>query len=457
MAGYSSSSYNLTSYEELFFNMTIEEKARTAAFLNHLLNEKLEFKRCQDEVEDIKQSTQECLELFCSTLGKLNPAFKVGRVFPVGSMAEGTRIVEPSEFDFIVALKEWSGNVDVKRITHAGGWIRKRFKHEEALQTFPVVKQEHALIKFPNKEGYKGNSDICAFLDKANGSFWDYKHYEKKIFTNAFEACKEVRIEKSSGIMMFNGSPDFHGPVYSVEIMWKPKNDHSPSLKVDVDIAPAIFVEDVRKVFSEKDVYGLSERNTKKILEVNSFLLMPARKCFESMMHYQFAFTNTEVELIQQLSETHKNCIKLLKFFFRDHTVISSFILKTCVLIHSGNCDSKDSEYECLFDVLKVLVRGLPILDKKVGGRLGFCNLFMDSNLIQQRLYEPVEVNRIRQYMLDIMTTLIEIGKHTSPNSFNVGYARCKSLTRAESKQDEKQPYTTEDSIIDAGMYKLRM
>ena len=68
----------------------------------------LEYKRPDAEVECITNDVEAMVKKILTLVGISDPRFEISHQYLVGSMAEGTRIGEPDEFDFLVVLKHFS-------------------------------------------------------------------------------------------------------------------------------------------------------------------------------------------------------------------------------------------------------------------------------------------------------------------------------------------------------------
>ena len=97
---------------------TENEKDRALTnYINDTIRNELTFKQSHEEVKLIKNSVNSMVDFIMYEVSSIDNRFEMLRKVPVGSMAEGMRICNPDEFDFMIVLKTLSkpGVIQVRR------------------------------------------------------------------------------------------------------------------------------------------------------------------------------------------------------------------------------------------------------------------------------------------------------------------------------------------------------
>ena len=84
-------------------------------FLNELYAEEVDIERnfSDQEILDIRTAVDQQVILLTETIGEIDPRFRIREVIQVGSAQEGTQIVRPCEYDYILVLYALSKPVAV--------------------------------------------------------------------------------------------------------------------------------------------------------------------------------------------------------------------------------------------------------------------------------------------------------------------------------------------------------
>lgn len=77
--------------------------------------------KVKNESDDIKTCITELVSVICKNMGRLDPRMKC-TLFPTGSSAEGTKLGDPTEFDFVFCLDQFSDLCEVEEIEAKKGF-----------------------------------------------------------------------------------------------------------------------------------------------------------------------------------------------------------------------------------------------------------------------------------------------------------------------------------------------
>ena len=73
-------------------------------FLDNIVATRLSFSQSNLEVQVVEQLVHKMVNDIAKEAYSADPSFTFGEVIPVESMAEGTRIIKPNEFDFMIVV-----------------------------------------------------------------------------------------------------------------------------------------------------------------------------------------------------------------------------------------------------------------------------------------------------------------------------------------------------------------
>lgn len=308
-------------------------------------SKKLVSKRSAEEIEEISTSVKEMVTQITSefkTYGD-NEFYDVKCIHSVGSMAEGTRIGNPKEFDFIVELKKFSTTNMAK-----------------ALEIIPIDTIEECATPFGVHHPFQ-HAHIKVIDTKMKETFKDYilkdEYLNKTLFSpTTRQAVLEYAIgnlgknilSKNYGTLEITDiPPGKNGPAGSFVLLWKSKDE---KLFITIDTVMAIAVS--QEMLKDKESIV---NDCFKHLKNESCFLLPAGS-FQNNRCFKYAFTLTEVERMKSLSDYHKICYRLMKDFVgRDGSVsraFPSYVLKTVVLRHSEKCEEKNDVFSCIVDII---------------------------------------------------------------------------------------------------------
>lgn len=347
--------------------------------------------RSSAEIEDIKLAVDEMVDRLIATFGDYGDSrqFEVSHKYLVGSMAEGTRITEPNEFDFIVVLKELSkpGALKVKLIDN----VKDCSDHFEMKEH--ALKHVHVKVKDSNlRKLYKWEILDDGYLKTI---ITLQEHME--VLRAAIEKNITYEIVKDTGRLSVLDTVAPNGPAGTFSLQWMPQNtlESNPFL-INVDTVLAI---EISKTFAKKEDASVP-KYFKLLKDDKSCLILPAglhdihgQRCFKC------SFARTEVKLMKSLSEYHKACYRLMKHIVVQgeekidryiSTAFPSYLIKTVVLKHSARCE-KDNILSCIVDIIKQMSKICHHFDR-IHNHFAETTLFFKENFVSEAPYEEEQI-----------------------------------------------------------------
>lgn len=312
-------------------------------------SKKLESERSAEEIEEIRTSVKEMVTLITSEFIRYgdNEFYDVKCIHSVGSMAEGTRIGNPKEFDFIVELKKFSTANMAKALE-----IISIDTIEDCSTPFGAVQHpfQHAHIKVIDTELKETFGDYILKDEYLNKTLFSPTTRQAVLKYAIGNLVKNVICKKYGTLEITDIPPGKNGPAGSFVLLWKSNNLKKEKLFITIDTVMGIAVS--QDMLKDKES---SVNDCFKHLKNESCFLLPAGS-FQNNRCFKYAFTLTEVERMKSLSDHHKICYRLMKDFVgRDGSVskaFPSYVLKTVILRHSVKCEEKTDFFACIVDII---------------------------------------------------------------------------------------------------------
>lgn len=311
-----------------------------------------------DEIErKVKAVVQQLLEY----TGEKDPRFRSSEILSVGSYKENTKILEPDEFDFLVVMDELSKPgvismvkddalpcytyLEVQDEVVAYNWWCDENKILHQFQYLPNVTDVpesfcttmlSAISEVAKCQNVKLSMDNTTILAVEIEEKTDRIGLTFKSIKDSFLHQAAVR------------SPNF---ILSLVV-----NGHH----LTVDICPAIRYSNVNEVYLIDDSYysDLAEQVIKRgtILFVNQHLGGPPHPHHRL---FKITFTETENDIVQNMTKNHKHIYIFLKFFNKYFETVlynpfPSYVLKVACIQHSLTCECSTIS-GCLKDIVEIL------------------------------------------------------------------------------------------------------
>ncbi|XP_053380003.1 uncharacterized protein LOC128548671 isoform X2 [Mercenaria mercenaria] len=318
-------------YEE--DNVLEEEKnCKLTYFFRDILKKRIDFQISSDEVTDIIFAVEYLVGIIVAAVSSNVIWLPFSRLVKVGSMAEGTKVGSPDEFDYLVVLDQ--KGVEVNRSC-------------EQNRGYAHIKVTDPQLQRIWKKWLYGDYLQGAFTHGFSGIFPGYFD----TLGNAFmyevgEIIKYLKDDlfcsRQTGRMLVNKNIQKHGPAFTPQFLWEPHSRRGKKITINVDITPAFEVDLSEDIIKKDDTFHADF--WKKIEAHGKFMLIPCHEpvsCTSCVLCFRLTFTETEVELVRGLSKHHRECYKLLKYIFSSgggYSFMSSYAWKTLVLKHACYC-----------------------------------------------------------------------------------------------------------------------
>ena len=360
------------------------QSARTAAvdtldrFYNDLYNKELKLKLGDVELADLYSAVNDFVRRIANDVGRKDPRLKIDDVISVGSAREGTQICTPCEYDFLLVLKELSNNNDL--ILYAGcpdslSYVHVYLHGARSRRCFNDIAKDGYLKATQNYENY-----IPFYL----------QHGLRQILKTSLQSVAtdnaSLEVSNDSGTLKFKSTEiEAHGPALMLLLSWQSHHGSDP-MDISIDLCPAIrtlplrlFAGKVEELITPESVACQSYyEHARKTVSV---LLIPCRRSATCVygLCFKVAHTETEMRLMENITEHHRRCYKILKYlingrpgpsiakksvlskvyypFYDYPTQVHSYALK--VLVWNHHYKSKCIENNCLSSCLDEILSDL--------------------------------------------------------------------------------------------------
>ena len=394
---------------------TTEQQASCVdMFINSLNNQCLAFKFTADEVDDIQSAVHDVIMQIVQKLKDLDDRYESHDVIRVGSFVEGTKIVEPDEFDYLIVIDELSkpGILEPLRVCEQGrGHVHLHITDETMKSRWSDCMDDDQL------QGFVLNDPSC-----------DAVGFSALITNLYMEQNKEKPIicSKPTGFVKFAGVRAFREPNTVIYLTWSSKHPKD-IFQITADLSPAIRCYNVTEIVTKDDCPY--KTFYERIQQHGSFLLTPGKgyrsersKCF------RISLTEVEVGLVKSLESKHKVCYRFLKYVLAYfcckpsspkmcYNGLSSYILKSAVLhnVAMDGCKSDPSIYGCmeeiLYYLLNCLMRDKPYLPHMPSIFIDDHNLFQNLMSYQTSKLTAIEMTMHVQSLMMLLFFIQKLEK----------------------------------------------
>ena len=341
---------------------TNEPKETLNIFLNELYDKQLDLKvkfSNDEEIRDIRDAVVKQTTVVAHTIGEIDSRLRIGEVIPVGSAREGTQIVRPCEYDFILTLDVLSKPGAVSIIPADPDDAKREYMH---------VKLENPLMKSVfhafSEGGFIRGSSLSLFRP-------GIRPFLLRAIQEAVYLCSASIVKQNTGTLKFKHKykAKLHGPAFMIRLIWE-SNRTKTSMEISVDLCLAVKLHGVPdKVLPLSNI----SFSTYKLYaqRVGSVMLIP-----RNGLRFKVTFTESELMLTSTMSEHHRKCYKILKYiingepypserskskileYFQDsETNIHSYALKTAIWNHHYKelCPEEHDLGSCIIKIVKIL------------------------------------------------------------------------------------------------------
>ena len=280
-----------------------EKRDTLNKFYNDLYADKIRFKLNSQEVNDIREAVIECVMTISDKLGHIDEKFRIRDVILVGSAREGTQIISPDEYDFLFVIDALSQQnlIEINKVC---------IEKENGVH----IKVLDGRLKRNFKNLLKGDELLCTRDDSLFSLKDGLRESFAKGMTKAMHACVNEEISCPTGVLrVVNTSIKLHGPAFNPQFEWRRKG--GKVINISVDLCPVIRIGGgVPKLLKLENV--ACETYYKYAKEINTVTILPSKKGYscQSGLCFSLIFTETEMALMEDLSEHHRKCYMLLKY-----------------------------------------------------------------------------------------------------------------------------------------------
>ena len=333
--------------------MAHSKYGRLDAFLEDIEARYLAFPQSNVEVRILSRLVLDMVNKIVEVARYSGAGWSWGRVIPVGSMAEGTRIGLPNEFDFMVVVDAYDCD-DIKSVFSCkrGTFIELKSDCKRAAKAF----------RYRNN-CYCTSKNLC----KCN----DFAYMDKGIIKSSNEAIwNALSVIQRDGLFfsmqsfpgrlrLVNSNTNIHGPAIQFNLLWETYGIgvmQNP-MGISVDLVPVIEFE-INAYFRHRlDVYH--RKFYQELKDTDKIHVVPPNSNADDDTEglFKVSFALTELKVIQNVSVTHKRCFMLLKYIFRTNessSSFTSFVLKNLMFQHSVCCKNEGLG-RCLMKMLQDL------------------------------------------------------------------------------------------------------
>ena len=241
----------------------------------------------EQEILNIRTAVDEQVHLLAETIGEVDSRLKLREVIPVGSAREGTQIVRPCEYDYILILET---------LSQPGG-VSLKFCSYDRQYMYVTLEDSETRALFQGYIGKNGRINAGEFSSKGLRSLF------LAIVARAVIRCSKTSVEKSTGTLTCRPTkPETHGPAFPIMFKWQGNTTRcSAPMKISIDLCPALKVDwTVYKNCLQSIDGDLSTNFIHHIQHVGSVLLMPSHANL-----FKVTLTEAELLLTSALSEHH--------------------------------------------------------------------------------------------------------------------------------------------------------
>ncbi|XP_060607348.1 uncharacterized protein LOC132759562 isoform X2 [Ruditapes philippinarum] len=312
-----------------------------------------------EEAEHIRSAIHFYIKKWLDEVEEINPLFKVKELIGVGSYAEGTKILEPNEFDYLAVIDEFSKpgllNIDRDESNFYEGLVKVKVKDDDLKsRCSDLCKSGHLQcfqpINFPGLGEHRfGHVFIEGFRKyaKKNELRWGPGTGSPTHWTGT------INLPAVNKISLLLEGADYTVPYVLIYFKYKGR-------QLTTDLSPAIRYFKPEDCFNVKDCAG--PVFAELVLSRESLLLIGTQQ--ES--DFKITVTEAEVEYMKSVMKPeHKTIYIFLKYVTKLYTdkayaffnPFTSYMLKTVCVHHDVYCIAdKISMRHCLESVIDDLM-----------------------------------------------------------------------------------------------------
>ncbi|CAC5368273.1 unnamed protein product [Mytilus coruscus] len=319
--------------------------------------------KVRDSVIDgeIERKVKAVVQQLLEYTAEKDPRFKSSEILSVGSYKEKTKILEPDEFDFLVIMDELSKPGVISIVKDDALPCYAYFEVQDEAVAYNWWCDENKILhQFQYRPNVTGVPEsFCTTLLATISEVAKCQNVKLSMDNTTILAVEIEEKTDRKGLIFKSVDDTFlhqaavRSPNFILSLV---VNGHH----LTVDICPAIRYNNVNEVYSIDDSYypDLADRVIKRgtILFVNQRLgglPNPLHRLFK------ITFTETENNIVQNMTKTHKHIYIFLKFFNKYFETVlynpyPSYVLKIACIQHSLTC-GRSTIAGCLKHIVEIL------------------------------------------------------------------------------------------------------
>ena len=299
--------------ENMKANSDVEGKITLNRFYNEFFIKELCFNH--QEAHEIQEAVSEMVEHLVESIGHIDSRVRINEVIPVGSAAEGTRIILPNEFDFLLVLDAFSrpGAIRIARdCSNDEGHVHIIVQENDLLTQFEKIIKNNQLVF--GQEGSLfvtqkyGLKDIFQTAAKKATSLVYFNEHKNLVFHNQ-------KVGKMMGTLTLDHyTLGENGPAFNFSCTWHRRSDNK-DMEISIDVCPVIRSNEPLYAVMKPEDTGC-QKYYEYAEKCGSVMLMPCKKsnsCAEGQC-FRLNFTEAELLLVKEMSFHHIKCYKILKY-----------------------------------------------------------------------------------------------------------------------------------------------
>lgn len=342
--------------------LSLAGKMAVREFLGHVDHRYCDLHIHPATVEHIYAATKQIVQQVMDEIGRRTPHLSIKEVISVGSFEEGTKNCSPNEFDFMVCFDYLSRkeNVQIEGVDGCQPGYMVAFLNSSVLDDdamVNVIRKLYENVCCIHHEGLR--SEFISVLEEVITS----QSMKKIVTPHGFLVLKDseflsLRLEWNKFKDEYKG-PDIYSGLCERDMPF----EKSYSLHIDVDIMPAVSVEDLSLL---SHLHGFPS-HLNGIIENQKFhLVCKVSGQSPNAPYLHISHATTEVFLVRNLHPIHKQCYKLLKYLLTHGTEInrpikdislSSYVFKNAVLYHEYDklCSGTPDTATCCVEIIRYI------------------------------------------------------------------------------------------------------
>ena len=334
--------------QEMAGKLPEDDDQRFSQFVEGVVAKAQTGTKCEssDMLRDVIKSH---IESWLDEVENVNPLYRVSELIPVGSYAEGTKILQPDEFDYLAVIEEFSEpgtiEIDARESDIQRGLVKVMITNEELKSKYrELCKDGHLQCFQPVNYARLEEKRFGHVLIQ---TLWMIVKRSKKLElatgTPTEIDCK-ILLPTVKNIPLYLKGAEFSAPNVLIKFEYK-------TTEVTVDVSPAIRYHKIHDCFRENDCAGPAFAEL--VLGRKSLLFVGTTL----QSDFKVTVTEAEVEYIKRVMKPeHKIIYIFLKYIVNLYGKMTrlifsftSYMMKTICIHHDIKCEKNEGSIKDCF------------------------------------------------------------------------------------------------------------